>query len=315
MLKFDDAFFEEESRLDFTITSTMKHAWAAQLEVLMKIASVCDKHGITYYAFWGTLLGAIRHDGFIPWDDDIDIAMKREDYMRFLEVAADELPKEYSILNIYNVPQYRNTFTRITNSDSIDMSVHHMEEYHGCPFAIGIDIFPLDYIPKDKETADMQREIFDMISQLISVDRYISGNSSENETVIAAKEALKQGIEDLNAMFGVDTLAERTYFNQLRILFDMACMIGNENNGELLTSMPEYVAGNGFVLDKDWFERVEKNFENISLPIPSDYDEVLKALYGDYMTPVMGGAEHDYPFYKDQLAILHEQGLWLDING
>ena len=65
----------------------MKRAWAAQLEVLQRIDEVCGKYNIEYFANWGTLLGAIRHKGYIPWDDDLDIGMKRMDYERFLKIA------------------------------------------------------------------------------------------------------------------------------------------------------------------------------------------------------------------------------------
>ena len=75
-MRFDSAFFREEEREGFLIASKMKHAWAAQMEVLKDIETVCEKHGLQYFAAFGTLLGAVRHQGFIPWDDDMDIFMK-----------------------------------------------------------------------------------------------------------------------------------------------------------------------------------------------------------------------------------------------
>lgn len=87
MLQFPENFFDEEVRCGFTVSSTMKHYWAAQMEVLQTVIAICEKHDLTYYAFWGTLIGAVRHKGFIPWDDDIDIALKREDYQKLLCIA------------------------------------------------------------------------------------------------------------------------------------------------------------------------------------------------------------------------------------
>ena len=78
-MHFEKSYFNEETRSDFLIPSDMKHAWAAQLEILSDITDVCKTLGISYFAFWGTMLGAVRHKGFIPRDDDIDIAMKRPD--------------------------------------------------------------------------------------------------------------------------------------------------------------------------------------------------------------------------------------------
>ena len=89
MLKFDKKFFEEEERDGFVIEPLMKNAWAAELQVLERVDQICQEHNIPYYADWGTLLGTIRHKGFIPWDDDIDICMRREDLERFAKVMED----------------------------------------------------------------------------------------------------------------------------------------------------------------------------------------------------------------------------------
>ena len=81
---FKEEYFLEENRDGFLVSQDMKRAWAAQLEVLEEVKRVCAILDIKFYADWGTLLGAVRHHGFIPWDDDMDIAMLRIDYMRFL---------------------------------------------------------------------------------------------------------------------------------------------------------------------------------------------------------------------------------------
>ena len=72
-MEFPDSYFEDEVREGFYIPSLMKRAWAAQMEVLEIVGEICEKHHIRYFAEWGTLLGAVRHGGRIPWDDDIDI--------------------------------------------------------------------------------------------------------------------------------------------------------------------------------------------------------------------------------------------------
>lgn len=75
---------KKEVRCDFEISAMMKRAWAAQMEVLEVVDEICQRNGLQYFADWGTLLGAIRHQGFIPWDDDIDICMKRKDYNQLI---------------------------------------------------------------------------------------------------------------------------------------------------------------------------------------------------------------------------------------
>ena len=79
-MEFQDNYFESEVIEGFFVTSMMKRSWAAQLEILKDVDSICRMHGISYYADAGTLLGAVRHRGFIPWDDDLDICMMRDDY-------------------------------------------------------------------------------------------------------------------------------------------------------------------------------------------------------------------------------------------
>ena len=90
-----ESFFKGEIRNSFYVEKLMKKVWAAQLEVLHDVDMLCKKHNIQYFADYGTLLGAVRHKGFIPWDDDMDISMKREDYTKFCEIAQKELAGTY----------------------------------------------------------------------------------------------------------------------------------------------------------------------------------------------------------------------------
>lgn len=107
MLQFNKKFFEEEERNGFCISSMMKRAWAVELEVLSQVSAVCKKYDIPYFAAYGTLLGAIRHKGFIPWDDDVDIALKREDYVRLLKILPKELPESYFVNSYYTCDTHR----------------------------------------------------------------------------------------------------------------------------------------------------------------------------------------------------------------
>ena len=96
MLEFSDEYFNNEVRCGFHITGMMKRLWASQMEILAWINEICDKYGIRYIMSYGSLLGTVRHKGFIPWDDDIDIAMLRGDYERFAEAVAKELPPYFN---------------------------------------------------------------------------------------------------------------------------------------------------------------------------------------------------------------------------
>ncbi len=156
MLDFPQEFFREETRDDFTIDTTMKTFWAAELEVLREIAEVCERHNLQWYAAYGTLLGAIRHEGFVPWDDDMDIWMLREDYNKFMEIAPKELPPGYKVESSLTDIGYTQFHCCVFNAFSISISEERLRRFHGCPFAVGVDVFPLDYLPRDEEEREGQ---------------------------------------------------------------------------------------------------------------------------------------------------------------
>ena len=88
-------FFKEEVRCDYLVSAEIKRVFAVLIDIYLTFAELCDKHGLRYFANSGMLLGAIRHKGFIPWDDDLDVAMPREDYDKFMEIAPKELEKPF----------------------------------------------------------------------------------------------------------------------------------------------------------------------------------------------------------------------------
>ena len=153
-MQFPDSFFEDEVRDGFYVPALMKRSWAAQMEVLSDIAKVCEKHHILWFADFGTLLGAVRHGGFIPWDDDLDICMLRDDWLRFREIARRELPPGYYIPQELH-EDYRLQLP-VQNNRNISWEKTRLEKFHGFPFTTGVDIFALDYVapnPEDEAAA------------------------------------------------------------------------------------------------------------------------------------------------------------------
>ena len=126
---------KEETICGFKVSSEMKRFWAAEQKVLAEIIRICEKYDITYYADYGTLLGAIRHNGFIPWDDDIDICLKRNDYMKLLQILPKELPKNYNINNCYTNINNDLHWTTIFNYRSVPIPNEIQRQFFNCPYA------------------------------------------------------------------------------------------------------------------------------------------------------------------------------------
>ena len=116
-------FFRDEIRNGFYIPTAVKQSWAAALDVLKVIDDICKRHDITYYADWGSFLGAVRHGGFVPWDDDLDICMKRDDYAKFREIADTELPENYCIHDYERQQDHWLFLARVVNNKHICFSV------------------------------------------------------------------------------------------------------------------------------------------------------------------------------------------------
>jgi lipopolysaccharide cholinephosphotransferase len=102
MLSFPDSFWEGETRNDFFVPAPMKRAWAIQMTMLDKTLEIAKKHNIKIWLDYGSLLGCIRHQGYIPWDDDIDACVLRDDYMKLLFILKDELPDYCDVFSFYN---------------------------------------------------------------------------------------------------------------------------------------------------------------------------------------------------------------------
>ena len=144
---FKEDFFLKETRCGFEISEMMKRAWSAELEVLEIVVDICNRNKLQYFADWGTLLGAVRHQGFIPWDDDIDICLKREDYNQLIQILPQELPygmvmtgmyaKTRRLQEVAEVPQLR-----VMADETLINFNDYMKWFHGFPYQrIGLDIF------------------------------------------------------------------------------------------------------------------------------------------------------------------------------
>ncbi len=303
-MKFEDSYFNGEIRDGFFVQPLMKRAWAAQLEVLEEIAAICRRHNIKYFAEWGTLLGAVRHRGFVPWDDDLDIAMLRGDFQRFLHYARQELPEDYRLFDISS-DRYDELMARVMNTEEIKVEREFLKKFHGFPYGAGVDIFCLDYLPEDKEEEEL-------LIGLLGVTNYLGNNWDSDEMTEEEKWENVREIEEMtNFHFDPDKPIRR----QLLVLSDKISAMYWDAGGNEVSLIALMTKDRNYKLPLSCYESViELPFENTMMPVPIGYDQVLRQRYGDnYMIPVKAWGTHDYPFFKSQIEKLkracQNQGL------
>lgn len=286
-MQFPDFFFEDEVRDGFYVPALMKRAWAAQLEVLEDIARVCEKHHILWYLGYGTLLGAVRHGGFIPWDDDIDIMMLREDYTRFKEIAETELTG-YCIAKNTNDEYQHHMYTFIHNGNAIRWDRDHMEKYHGFPFRAGIDIYPLDYLAADPKDEEVREELAGFIRCIAQSINDENQDTEEMQNLVHEVEELlhvhiDKNVSQKDPLYSLVESVYSLYDKEHALeVADMAFLYHNPACRYSLS---------------DFQPCVFLPFEYTELPGPSGYDRVLQTYYGNYMERSYCGDAHGYLFY------------------
>ena len=271
-LKFDDSFFEEEKRCDYLITQKAKKVWAVELDLLNELIRVCKKYDIKVTLFAGTLLGAIRHKGIIPWDDDIDVCLTREEYDKLCKVAPIEFRQPYFFQNNESDPQYLFGYSRLRNSLTTGYIVgYDSPNYNN---GIYIDVFVMDgYVDKDsllKKQLRKKREL-ELLAEL-----YKRNVFSQKPFKRIVKKMLISVFSPIISMFISYEKIVKKYEDNLQIYNNEAA------NVSLITH-------NLFFIRKYWCNKKDLMdvtyvpFENLMVPVPSRYDAMLTHMYGNYM--------------------------------
>lgn len=293
MAEFPTNYFQAEVRDGFSIEAMMKCAWGAYIEVLEVFDDLCSRHGLQYYAAYGTLLGAVRHKGFIPWDDDIDLFMFRDDYERLLHMPSSELPAGFLLHSIYENNIHPQPFAIFVNSSKIDYSPGFLHRFHGCPYIVGLDLFPLDHMSDEESQTMEQVDRLEIVMEVLQL--YYN-----------SPDAAEELIPDLETLCNVRLKRGPNLKNQLLRLTQDISRLYNETPGRYITNFITHIKS-GLRMRQEWFDNTQyMPFETTQIPVPAGWHEILTAIYGDYCTPVYNSAAHDYPFYKKQERILAE---------
>ena len=292
-------YLNGEIRDGFYVESTMKKAWAAEIEVLNEVDRICRQHDIQYFADWGTLLGTIRHKGFVPWDDDMDITMKREDYPTFCQIVRQE-QGELEIINFHTDPEWKDMLSRVINGRSVNYTEEHLRKYHGFPYVAGLDIFPLDYVAPTEEEDKLQ-------CSMISIVEAFSANIRNNT---ATPEEIEQTTKDIEQMCGVKFNNLEPLATQLLKLGERLSMMYTDEESQAVALMGDHAGPRPLdVYPKEYYsESIYMPFEYTTIPVPVGYEKILIQKYGEnYMIPYLGGTNHEYPFYRKQQREVYRQ--------
>lgn len=278
-----ESFLLEEDRKGYKVSAEMKKVWAVQIDLVRELLRVCDKYGLKVFADGGTLLGAMRDGGYIPWDDDIDMAMLRPDYDKLCEVAPKEFAHPHFFQTIMTDERYTRRHAQLRNSDTACWSAGKKCKKDGCNQGIFIDIFVLDGIPNNPR----------------KINRLYRKHCSAKNKLKLAQKLLKNAPAPLyrfcreNIGWLSDKKQFEKYENTLRKNSCDDCYFVCELS--LLNSSE--------VHRKAVFDEVQwVDFEFFKMPVPSKYDELLTNQYGDWRTPVKAPTIHGEMCYNTEVS-------------
>jgi len=247
----------------------LKNIQELEFQIMIEVDKICRKNGIKYYIVGGTLLGAIRHGGFIPWDDDIDIAMMRDDYDKFNDIAEKLLPQKYFLQNYRTDKNYWGPFAKIRVNGTIfeESNISHLD----CHKGVYIDIFPLDIVPESRVIRKLHKIM------LYCIDRTIMSKlkilSVQNRTFF--KKMMMEVLFILSFPFSKMWLSEK-----------LDCLMKKYNSSKsklvCITASP-YGYDREVLQKKIYGNPINLLFNKYEIMAPEKWEQYLLNLYGNYM--------------------------------
>lgn len=288
----------DEVRDGFFVSSMMKKAWAALLKSYKDMEAFCSSQGVNCFVMWGSLLGAVRHGGFIPWDDDIDTMMIRDDYDRIKAIADERgLPGDHWISDFISNND-ENMTRRWLDTHEIIRNPEKAKDNFGFPFVNVIDIFMLDYVPKNEDEREVFFDTIGIMLQLKEEGRELDqgkGKHSISDSVQFNRKLRR--VEELAGVRADRKDELKKVFLLLQLLETYCAQYPREKCREL-AMLTYYVQDHGRIFPQECFDDVIKmEFEDTTVNVPIGYEGVLRRLWPNYMYPVAGYTEH-YPFYR-----------------
>ena len=234
-----------------------------EFDMFLKFKNICEKHKFQYFLIGGTCLGAVRHLGFIPWDDDIDVGMPRIDYEKFLKVAQNELPKYIFVQTGKTDINYPMNYAKLRNSNTtfIESSAKKFKMNHG----VYLDIFPLDGYKYNK----IHSLLIKGYSLRIAQEFYSNVNSKTGiiQTIKNSIIRLFFCRDYRKARDRKDSLMKKYSFEDMNMVFNYCGAYGEKE-----------------IMPKEYFGIGSKGvFEGVEVVLPEKYDLYLKKQYDDYM--------------------------------
>lgn len=264
-------FINDEVRCDYTVSSKIKEVWAVELDLLNQLDIVCKAHNLKYFAGAGTLLGAVRHKGFIPWDDDIDVYMLRSDYDKLIALAC-EFKEPYFLHTAYTDQNNDiRPFTKLRNTQTSFITDWDVEHGVNRGMGIFIDIFPLDGICENPFRNRIQKAVCHYYRVLFTTPPITNPQWKLKYKIIALIKHLA---------FHASRRPKLDVFRQYEAQLKKYSVEGTKmwGNRTLVFDCPKSRRP-----IEDWMDIIEVPFEFTTIPIPRNYDEILRQQYGNYM--------------------------------
>lgn len=249
---------EAETRCDFLVTQKRKKIWKVQIELAEEVKRICEKYKIKYFIIWGTLLGAVRHQGYIPWDDDFDIGFLREDYERFLTAAKREIREPYFLQTALTDTEFFMGYARLRDSRTTGLIIENRSlNYNN---GIFVDLYPLDVIPENSILRKFKFWCRDRVLELC----------------MAYSQGTKRNILEKR-------LCHIVSYKKMCEIFSHCCQMGNRLfRGKVGIVYHPVLAKTYYFEKKNVDKTVKLIFEHTSFEAPAGYIAILQEVYGNY---------------------------------